>query len=122
MVHRLVISINMSMNMVENLRKMSGAGVQMIDRIIAEIESDHRIKLIRYQVLVVIGTLNVQTSTHPVSSLLNWSITWNYSYLTSGERPRVSKVMDKAVSSIIMMATRELLWKFYSGDAPFTEL
>ncbi len=122
MVHRLVISINMSMNMVENLRKMPGAGVQMINRIIAEIDSDHRIKLIRYQVLVVIGKLNDKAGTHTVSSLLNWSISWDYCYLTSGERPRVSKVGDRAISVIIMMATRELLWKFYSGKPLFIEL
>lgn len=117
MVHRLVITIDMNMDAIEYLKKLPDAGVRMINRIISDVDSDKRIRLIRYQVLIVLGKINEESGGTPVVSMCNWSIGWNYSYLTSGEHQRISKVQDKAICSIIQMATRELLWTFYSRDS-----
>lgn len=116
MVQRLVISLNMSLAVANYLKERPEAGVKMVNRIISEIDSDKRIKLLRNQVLVVLGKAIEQNSTDTVSKLLNWSIAWNYSYITSGERPKVTKVMDKAINRIIKMAMRELLWKLFGWE------
>lgn len=119
MVDHLVIMIDMNMDAIEYLKKMPGAGVRMVNKIISEIDSDKRIKLIKYQVLVVLGKTYEENGRTPVTSLFNWSLSWNYCYLAPGGQPKVSKVMDKAVCKIITIATRELLWAFYSWDSPF---
>ncbi len=116
MVQRLVITLNMSLAVVDYLKEKPEAGVKMVNGIISEIDSDKRIKLLRNQILVVLGKVIEQNSTDTVSKLLNWSIAWNYSYITSGERPKITKVMDKAINNVIKMAMRELLWKLYSWD------
>ena len=62
--------------------------------------------------------MNTQKVVNTASMLKNWSTSWNYSYITSDKDVHVTKVMDKAVCTIIKMAIRDMLWKFYSWDSP----
>lgn len=119
MLHHLLITIDMNMDAVEYLKKVPGAGARMVNKIISEIDSDKRIKLMQYQVLIVLGKTCEESNHTSVTSLFNWSIFWKYRYLSTGERPKVTKVMDKAINKIITLATRDLLWSFYTRDSPF---
>lgn len=118
MILRLVITINMSGNIIEHFKNVPDAGPEMVSRIISGIDADKQIKLIRYQVLVVLGKLTLQNNANAVSMLRNWSISWSHSYFLSGNQKKITKKMDKAVCTIIRTATREMLWKFYSWDSP----
>lgn len=121
MVDRLVISINMSRNMLEYLHIMPDSGVKMVKKIIYQIDCDKRIKVTRYKVLVVLGRLNEKNALKTVN-LSSCPISWDYSYFTSCHNLKVTKAMDKAVSTIIIMAIREVLWDFYSWDSPFSDM